>query len=218
MTSLATRVRQLGIDSNAVAATEFAIVVPFMLLLYIGGVELGDGMAISAKVSKTAHAVADLVSQNTQVTASQMQGILGASSATIAPYRVTGGAGQSLITVTVSEVSTDSSGIATVQWSRSFNGTTVSTGRLPGERMTLPPSLTTTQNNNVSLILSEVAYAYTPNLGYTISGTITLRDSQYLFPRCSTNSPSNSSFPYYDIKFPSSTTCSCIQHMQQKIC
>jgi len=215
MTSLSLRVRQLGIDSSAVAATEFAIVVPFMLLLYIGGVELGDAMSISAKVSKTAHTVADLVSQNTQVTASKMQAILGASTATIAPYRVTGGAGESLITVTVSEVSTDSSGKATIQWSQSFNGTTVSTGRPAGQRMTLPPSLTGTQNNNVSFILSEVAYAYTPNLGYTISGTITLRDSHYLFPRCSTN---NSSFPYFDVKFPSSATCSCIQHMQQKIC
>ena len=218
MTSLSLRLRQLWTDSNAVAATEFAIVVPFMLLLYIGGVELGDGMSINVKVSKTAHTVADLVSQNTQVTATQMQAILGASTATIAPYHVTGGTGQSLITVTVSEVSTDASGNATVQWSRSFNGTTVSTGRPTGQTMTLPQSLTGTQNNNVSLILSEVAYAYTPNLGYTISGTITLRDSQYLFPRCSTNSPGNSSFPYYDVKFPSSATCSCIQHMQQKIC
>jgi Flp pilus assembly protein TadG len=218
MTKLALRVRQLGIDTNAVAATEFAIVVPFMLLLYIGGVELGDAMSIKAKVSKTAHAIADLVSQNTQVTASQMQAILGASTATIAPYRVKDGAGQSLITVKVSEVSTDSSGIAKVQWSRSFDGTTVSTGWPVGQVMTLPPSLAVAQNNNVSFILSEVAYAYTPGLGYAMTGTIPLRDSQYLFPRCSTNTPSNSSFPYYDVKFPSPATCSCIQHMQQRIC
>lgn len=218
MTSLSLRLRQLGTDCNAVAATEFAIVVPFMLLLYIGGVELGDAMSLSVKVSKTAHTVADLVSQNTQLTTSKMQDILSASTATIAPYRVTGGAGQSLITVTISEVATDSNGKATVQWSRSFNGTTISTGRAAGQTMTLPQALTGTQNNNVSLILSEVAYAYTPNLGYTISGTITLRDGQYVFPRCSTNSAGNSNFPYYDVKFPSSATCTCIQHMQQKIC
>ena len=218
MTSLSLRLRRLGTDSNAVAATEFAIVVPFMLLLYVGGVELGNGMSISVKVSKTAHAVADLISQNTQVTTSQMQAILGASTATIAPYSVTNVAGQSLITVTVSEVATDSDGKATVQWSQSFNGTTVSTGRPTGQTMTLPLSLTGTQNNNVSFILGEVAYAYTPNLGYAISGTITLRDSQYLFPRCSTNSSGNSSFPYYDVKFPSTSTCSCTQHMQQKTC
>jgi Flp pilus assembly protein TadG len=218
MTSMSLRVRQLWMDDNAVAATEFAIVVPFMLLLYVGGVELGNGMSINVKVSETAHAVADLVSQNTQVTTSQMQAILGASMATIAPYPVTDGLGHSLITVTVSEVSTDATGKATVQWSQSFNGTTVSAGRPVGQQMTLPPALTGTLNNNVSLILGEVSYAYTPNLGYTISGTVTLGDSYYLFPRCSTNSPSNSRFPYYDVKFPSSATCSCVQHMQQKSC
>jgi len=170
------------------------------------------------KVSETAHTVADLVSQNTQVTASQMQGILGASAATLAPYPVADKAGHSLITVTVSDVATDAAGKATVQWSQSFNGTTVTAGRPVGQVMTLPPSLTGTPNYNMSFILGEVSYAYTPNLGYTISGTVTLQDSYYLFPRCSTNGPSTSSFPYFDVKFPTSATCSCVQHMQQKIC
>ena len=218
MASLSLRVQQLWIDANAVAATEFAIVVPFMLLLYVGGVELGNGMSISVKVSETAHTVADLVSQNTQVTTSQMQGILGASTATLAPYPVADKAGHSLVTVTVSEVATDGAGKAMVQWSQSFNGTTVSTGRPVGQLITLPPALTGASNNNVSFILGEVSYAYTPNLGYTISGTVRLGDSYYLFPRCSTNSPSSSNFPYYDVKFPSSATCSCVQHIQQKIC
>jgi Flp pilus assembly protein TadG len=202
MANLSLGVRQLWMDANAVAATELAIVVPFMLLLYVGGVELGNGMSISVKVSETAHTVADLVSQNTQVTAAQMQGLLGASTATIAPYPVIDGAGRSLVTVTVSEVSTDNAGKATVQWSQSFDGTTVATGRPVGQVMTLPPALTGAANNNVSFILGEVSYAYTPNLGYTISGTLTLRDSYYLFPRCSTNSPGNSNFPDYDVQFP----------------
>jgi hypothetical protein len=47
---------------------------------------------------------------------------------------------------------------------------------------------------------------------------VTLSDSYYLFPRCSTNGPANSSFPYYDVKYPATTTCTCIQHLQQKSC
>jgi hypothetical protein len=76
------------------------------------------------------------------------------------------------------------------------------------------------QNDQVSFIVSEVSYAYTPNLGYTISGTVNLRDSDWVYPRCSTNSPANSSGPaYYDVKFTTSTTtCTCIQHLQQKTC
>ena len=222
MTSLARRVRDLSSDTKAVAAVEFAIVVPFMLLLYVGGVELANGMAINVKVTATAHSVADMVSQNTQISAAQMQTILGASTAIIAPYPTTDSKGKSLITVTVSEIATDGSGNPTVQWSRSYDGTNFGPGR-PTGKMTLPSSLpaslTGSQNYNVSFILGEVSYAYTPNLGYAVSGTVALGDSYYLFPRCSTNSPANASFPYYDIKYTSSTsTCTCTQHLQQKTC
>ena len=102
------RVRNLWVDIRAVAAVEFAIVLPFMLLLWVGGVELGDGLAISVKVSETAHTVADLVSRNQCVTASSLSAMLGASGVTIAPY-ASGNAA-----ITVSEVSTDANGKATV--------------------------------------------------------------------------------------------------------
>ncbi|MBR0795381.1 pilus assembly protein [Bradyrhizobium jicamae] len=217
MTSLSSRVRELWIDAKAIAAVEFALLLPFMLLLYIGGVELGNGMAINVKVTETAHSVADMISQNTQVSAAQVQSILAASTAIMAPYATTGGSG-SLITVTVSGVSTDSSGKTTVQWSESYNGSTVSTGRPVGQVMALPASYSGAANYNTSLILGEVSYAYTPNLGFAVKGTITLQDSYYLFPRCSTNSPANASFPYYDVKYTAATTCTCIQHLQQKIC
>ena len=89
------------------------IVLPFMLLLWVGGFELGNGLAISVKVSETAHTVADLVSRNQCVTASTLNTMLNASSATIAPYA----AGNA--SITVSEVSTDANGNATVTWSKS---------------------------------------------------------------------------------------------------
>ncbi len=187
-----------------------------MLLLYLGGVELGNGLAMNVKVSETSHSVADMVSQNTQVTASQMQTILEAATAIMAPYPVTDSNG-SLITVTVSEVSTDSTGNATVQWSQS----TSSTGARPvGQQMTLSAFTTNSSrtNANISLILGEVSYAYKPNLGYGIMGNVTLSDSNYLFPRCSTNGPGTSTFPYYDVKYPATAACTCIQHLQQKTC
>ena len=201
-------------------ATEFAIVAPFMLLLYIGGVELGNGLAMNVKVSATAHSVADMVSQNTQVSADRMQAILGAATAIMAPYAVKNGS-TSLMTITVSGVSTDSNGNATVQWSTS---TSSSGARTVGQQMPLSQFTATNPSNpnnaNISLILSEVSYDYTPNLGYTIAGTVKLTDSYYLFPRCSTNSPATSSFPYYDVKYSSTmtTTCTCVQHLQQKTC
>ncbi|TFV49019.1 TadE/TadG family type IV pilus assembly protein [Bradyrhizobium niftali] len=217
---LSSCVRHLRTDARGVAATEFAIVAPFMLLLYIGGVELGNGLAMNVKVSATAHSVADMVSQNTQVSADRMQAILGAATAIMAPYAVKNGS-TSLMTITVSGVSTDSNGNATVQWSTS---TSSSGARTVGQQMPLSQFTATNPSNpnnaNISLILSEVSYDYTPNLGYTIAGTVKLTDSYYLFPRCSTNSPATSSFPYYDVKYSSTmtTTCTCVQHLQQKTC
>jgi Flp pilus assembly protein TadG len=225
MTSLF-RVRKFSTDASAVAATEFAIVVPFMLLLYVGGVELADGMAINVKVSATAHSVADMVTQNTSLSTAQMQNILTGASVIIAPYPVTG----SLLSITVSEISSDASGNLSLQWSQSYNGTSFGAGRTSLTGLTVPTSLNGTagnannannQNDQVSFIVSEVSYAYTPNLGYVVSGTVNLTDTNWLFPRCSTDSPANSSGPaYYDVKYIASTTttCTCIQHLQQKTC
>ena len=238
MTSLLFRARKLRIDTNAVAATEFAIVAPFMLLLYVGGVELGDGMAINVKVSATAHAMGDMVSQNTALSTAQMQNILTGATAIIAPYPVASGS-TSLLTVTVSEISSDATGNLTLQWSQSYNGSTFGPGRSalgPNgsyQALSVPTSLNGTvgnannpnnQNDQVSFIVSEASYSYTPNLGFAISGTVTLADSYWIFPRCSTDSPTNSTGPaYFDVKYgstlnPSNITCTCLQHLQSKSC
>jgi len=231
MTSLLFRARKFSTDADAVAAIEFAIVVPFMLALLVGGVELGDGMAINVKVSATAHSVADMVTQNTSLSTASMQNILTGATAIIAPYPVN----NSQLLVTVSEISSDANGTLTLQWSQSYNGASFGSGR-PSlgssanyQPLSIPTSLNGTagnvnnpnnQNDQVSFIVSEVSYAYTPNLGYTISGTVVLRDNDWVFPRCSTDSPANTSGPvYYDVKFTTSTTtCTCIQHLQQKTC
>jgi Flp pilus assembly protein TadG len=166
--------RDLCGDRRGVAAVEFAIVLPFMLALYIGGIELGDALSIDVKVTDATHTVADLATQNTSINNATMLNILGASSKIIAPYPA------SNLIVTVSEVSTNASGAATVTWSDSLNGT----ARTVGQPMTLPSSLA--GQANISLILGEVSYAYTPNLGHAITGTVNLSDSYYLFPRNST--------------------------------
>jgi Flp pilus assembly protein TadG len=246
MTRPSFRLRKFSTNADAVAAVEFAIVVPFMLLLYIGGVEFAEGMAINVKVSATAHAIGDMVSQNTALSTTQMQNILTGATAIIAPYPTTSGSGSnitSLMSVTVSEISSDANGNLTLQWSQSYNGSTFGSGRSsinanpPYGALSVPTSLNGTvgnannpnsQNDQVSFIVSEVSYLYTPNLGSslpgTINGTLTLADTFWIYPRCSTDSPSNSTGPaYYDVKFgstanPSNITCTCVQHLQQKSC
>src|SRR6202020_3200809 len=118
MPSLLSRARKFSADANGIAATEFAIVVPFMLLLLVGGVELGDGMAINVKVSATAHSVGDMVTQNTSLSTASMQNILTGATAVIAPYPVS----SNQLTVTASHVSSDSLTNLTLQWPKSSKG------------------------------------------------------------------------------------------------
>jgi Flp pilus assembly protein TadG len=179
MIRLSFRLRKFWTDSDAVAATEFAIVLPFMLLLCIGGYELGTALAINVKITETTHTVADIVSQNKCVTISDVTGILGASSQVLAPYTLNNAV------VTVTEVQPTGDGkTATVVWSQSLNGT----ARTTGTSVILPTSLTGVPTTS-GLILGEATYFYTPNLGYTISGTVALGDSYYLYPRQTTFVP-----------------------------
>lgn len=173
MTRLPMRLREFRADENGVAAIELAIVLPFMLLLCMGGVELGNALSINVKVTATVHTIADILSQNKCVTTSDVTGILNASSYVLTPYDIT------KAVVTVSEVQPTGDNItAKVVWSQSLNGT----ARTTGTTVNLPASLTGVPTT-AGLILGEATYFYTPNLGYTISGTVALSDSYYLYPR-----------------------------------
>lgn len=158
--------------SDGVSALEFALILPFMLTLYLGGAELGDGLSIQFKATLAARTVADLASQYITINSATMSDILGAASIVVTPYSATN------MVVTVSEVTTtNSSGAAKVTWSAS-NGTP----RTAGTSITLPTALQTLPSGT-SLLWSEVTYPYTPAMGYVITGTIDMYEDIYFYPR-----------------------------------
>lgn len=55
--------KRFGLARDGVSAVEFALILPFMLTLYLGGAELGDGFAMQFKATLAARTVADLTSQ-----------------------------------------------------------------------------------------------------------------------------------------------------------
>jgi Flp pilus assembly protein TadG len=171
-------------DRRAVSAVEFALLLPVMIGLYLGSVETTEGIAISQQTSLTASTIANLVAQSaTSITNAQMSDILAASTAVLTPYPVANA------TVVVSSITIDKNGNATVCWSDTLNGT----ARPVGQVMTLPAGLS---QINTSVILGETTYAFTPNLGYVITGTLTLSGSMYYAPRQPQNAgPSNPQIP-----------------------
>jgi Flp pilus assembly protein TadG len=159
-------------DERGVSAVEFAMLLPLMITLYLGTVEISQGVGIDRKVTLTTRTVADLASQVSSINNSDMTNLLNASSAVISPYDVT------KLKVTVSLVTIDANGQAKVTWSDTFQGTK----RAVGSTVTLPAALNVA---NTSLIWSEVAYNYTPTIGYVVTGTLNLSDQIYMRPRLS---------------------------------
>jgi Flp pilus assembly protein TadG len=162
--------RRLASDERGVSAVEFAMLLPLMLTLYLGTVEISQGIGADRKVTLVTRTVADLVAQVTSINNADMTNSLNAAAAVIAPYSTAN------LKVTVTSVTIDGQGKATVAWSDSLNGT----ARAKGSTVTLPTSLVV---NNTSLIWSEVQYSYKPTIGYVVSGTLTLKDQIYMRPR-----------------------------------
>ena len=161
-------------DQNGMSAVEFAMMLPLLLTLYLGAVEISQAVGVDRKVTLTSRTVADLASQSTSLASADMQNILNASSAVIAPFD------PSHLKVTVSEVNIDNNGNATVAWSCTLGGT----AHAVGSSVTLPPAL---KIANTSLIWGEAAYTFKPVIGYVVTGTLNLSDQIYMRPRLSNN-------------------------------
>ena len=161
---------RLTADCRGISAVEFAMLLPVMMTLYLGTVEASQGIAADRKVDLTAHALADLSSQYTDITNADMTNILNAGTAIIAPYAAAN------LKEVVSEIAIDAQGMATVVWSDTLNGTALTVGR-PSR---VPASLAVP---NTYLVLAQVQYSYNPTYGYVMTGTLTLSDQSFMRPR-----------------------------------
>ena len=111
--------------------------------------------------------------QYTTIYNSDMSSILGATSVIIAPYS------NNPLAVTVSEVTVDAKGNATITWSDTHNGT----AHAVGSPVTLPGTLGAATGTPYAYIWGEVSYAYTPTLGYVMTGTVNLSNQIFMSPR-----------------------------------
>lgn len=159
-------------DCAGVAAVEFALLLPVMLLLYVGGTEVSEGYTVKNKATSVNSAVGDLVTRTKAITTSQMQDILDASASVIAPYSV------DKLKIKVSSVWIDDKSIAKVVWSAARNDTPLAEKAV----VSLPAGVAYPKTY---LIVTEVHYAYSPSLGYAITGTVDLSGTAYSKPRLS---------------------------------
>src|SRR5215218_10963792 len=132
------------------AAVEFALILPFMLTLYAGSIELSDLINVDRRITVISSTVGDLVARKkTGITQSELDDYFNAAEEIITPYKTTGL--KQLITC----VKIDAAGTtATVQWSKGSGGATEKTGNV-----TLPAAILNISKDKY-VIVSETQYSY----------------------------------------------------------
>ena len=166
-------VARFGGDERGISAVEFALLLPLMVTLYLGTVEVSQGVAIDRKVTLTARTVADLASQVKTIKDAEMASLLSASAAVMSCSTTPCDLTKLKVTVSAVEVK---NGTAKVKWSDTLGGT----ARAAESTVTLPSALNIEGNY---LIWGEVAYTYKPAIGYVVTGTLNLSDQIFMAPR-----------------------------------
>ncbi|SRR5579871_1152415 len=162
----------LSIDRRGSSVVEFALVLPLMLTMYFGSIEVTDAISADRQVTLVAGTVADIAAQYQSVTSGDVDNILAAASAVLAPFS------DSNVQVTLSSVQIDANGNATVDWSVSHHGSQ-RTGTVTNA---IPAALRVA---NTSVIWGEATYAYKPVMGWVVTGTVNLYNQIFMRPRLS---------------------------------
>jgi Flp pilus assembly protein TadG len=202
---------------SGVAAVEFAFILPLMLLIYLGIVELSHALRAGTQLDLVAHSLADLTGQiapstsgsAAAITDTNIASIFAAGNALMAPFSATP------LKMTISEVNikqpTPGTYQAVVDWTVSSNGGTLRSGQgcasgiltaansPPISLTTLPTNYTSAANSPAvgPIIVADVTYQYTPGLsliqGLFGAGGMLLQRTAYASVR---NTYTNTTYTY----------------------
>jgi Flp pilus assembly protein TadG len=177
------QVRRLRVDTSGIAAVEFAMLLPLMLMIFFGTIQISMAVAVDRKVSLTARTLSDLISQalaGTAVTSTDFTNAFGIMTAILSPYP--NPAVNSPLKAIISQIYIDPTTlVAKVVWSQASNAT----AHNYKDVVSVPGAL---QIAGTYLIMSEVTYNYQPIAGYDIklgfvSSAYALSDSMFTRPR-----------------------------------
>lgn len=181
------RLRTFARGASGMAAVEFALIAPFMMVLFFGLVELCNALNAHQKVTSVASTAADLTGQAKSVTAADLADIFAASSAIMTPFSASdvsivvtsiGGSGQRNVGKVLWSV-TNGHGVA------HNAGDTIDIGNPAtlnaGDIGLLPADCAS--GAQCSLILAEVSYTYRSSYAKIITGDLPMTDTFYTKPR-----------------------------------
>lgn len=172
---LPVRLRTLLRDRRALGAVEFAMAAPFMILLYVGGAQLMDAISAYRKVVITDRTLADLTTQNVTITPAQADSYLNGARQVMTPYSTADA------TLIITQIKINDKGVASIDWSRSNDGTQILTSDLHVPTAIAVP--------NTYIVLSQITFRYRPKIAGSLIGPITFTDHIFMNPRRSNAIP-----------------------------
>jgi Flp pilus assembly pilin Flp len=169
------RLRKLRQDNRGVAAIEFALLLPMLIALLIGCVEVTFKIWSTQKAEKLAVTLSDVIAQSTAVTGSDLESLIGAVDKIMDPFPF--GDDEGKIIISSLYVPQDEE-VAVVNWQCSFPSsgglTAASEFGVKGGDADLPAGFTLAEKDNV--IVTEIFYRYTPIApGYLFDESIIYR-------------------------------------------
>lgn len=162
-------------DARGVAAVEFALIVPIVIVVYALGFELAQASTEYRKLTDTTVQLANVTSQYTTVAQPDCNNIFGASSQIMAPYST------APLTIVLSEVYSDASNNPTVQWSVPYPSTVTPLAK--NSAVVMPAGLATPKSY---YILVQTTYAYAPTIGGAFMNSLPMSNQVFMIPRAST--------------------------------
>lgn len=156
-------------NARGVVAIEFALILPVMVVMLTGLIELSYLMMAERRVSGAAHSTADLIAQETDVNSTGLSDIFSAAALIIAPFDTIN------LKIGVSSVRfDDTNGTPSQDWSGAYNAGAVSN----------PTTLATGMGEaGSSVIIVTATYTYTPVLSAVLSGPYALSETAITRPR-----------------------------------
>lgn len=171
--------RRLWRAETAAAAVEFALVLPIMLLVYVGTMEASALISMDRKVQSVAGALGDLVARaDERITTSALNDYFRAAGGMMAPYSA------APLEQMVTQVLVAADGTVTVDWSREFHDGAMSVGTQYPEdsEFTLPQAMIDISLGQ-AVIVSETSYSYLPLYGIVFDQPVDLHRESFYLPR-----------------------------------
>ena len=185
ISNLRAKIQGLANSSNGAAAVEFAFVVPIMLTLYFGAMELSQGIEVNKKAGRASSLVGDLVSQQAVITKGEIIAIADIAAATIQPYNRS----KAKVEVVGIQISDEASPKARVVWSQRVTKGVGTSFLTVGNLITIPSEL---MIRNTFVVRGGLSVEYMPVTAYTIQTSISngkkgimMGEEYYLRPRTS---------------------------------